>query len=116
MSSAKVEAGTFGLIVSTSEDWKATDTGVNASGSKDSFLYIHLLVTRGAGGVNSSVYPSGSALATASVPMFWDAPGRASTTTGCPHLVCSFSAITRTANSGWEPGVSGTMTLTTRAG
>src|SRR5229473_2063910 len=58
------------------------------------------------------VYPSGAALATASVPIIVPAPGLFSTMTGCFHLSESACAITRAATSFEAPAVAGTMKWT----
>src|SRR4051812_43584126 len=55
-----------------------------------------------------SVYPSGADLATASAAMLPPAPGRFSTTTGCPRARPSGSASDRATTSGWPPGAKGT--------
>jgi hypothetical protein len=51
-------------------------------------------------------------LATLSVPITPPAPGRFSTTTGCPSFTASASAITRAVKSLPAPAVNGTMSLT----
>ncbi len=59
--------------------------------------------------INSSVWPSGSALATATAPMLPPAPGRFSTTTGCFHISLSFWPSARASTSDVPPGANGTM-------
>ena len=63
-----------------------------------------------------SVWPSGTAFATAAVPVLPLAPGRFSTTNGWPSLACRRSATMRATLSGVEPAVNGTTTVTLRAG
>src|SRR4051794_11023512 len=58
------------------------------------------------------VAPSGSALATASVPRLPLAPGLFSITKVCPSFCCRRSAISRATMSGVEPGPNGTTILT----
>jgi hypothetical protein len=48
---------------------------------------------------------------TASMPMVLLAPGRFSTTTGCPHFCRSFSAVMRAMVSTLPPGGTGRMNL-----
>ena len=55
--------------------------------------------------VTISVWPSGGAFATKSVPMLPLAPALFSTTTGWPHLSESFGAMTRARMSIPLPGV-----------
>src|ERR1700739_3921390 len=62
------------------------------------------------------VYPSGSDLATASVPVLPLAPGLFSTTKGWPSFVCIRSARMRPMLSGVDPGANGTMIRTFRVG
>ena len=62
------------------------------------------------------MYPSGAALATASVPITPPAPARFSTTTVWPSAGCSFSAITRAMMSVVPPGGNGTTIRTGRFG
>ena len=66
--------------------------------------------------VNSSVYPSGGACATAAVPTLPPAPGRLSITIGWPSVRPSGSATTRAMMSGELPGGNGTTSLIARAG
>src|SRR6267143_2141065 len=63
-----------------------------------------------------SVYPSGVALASAASPMVPIAPGRFSTTTGCPSCAVSRSARIRATTSGGEPGALGAISLIGRLG
>ena len=58
----------------------------------------------------NSVYPSGAALATASVPRLVDAPGRSSTTKGWPSLWDNCEPIRRAKTSGGVP--MGTLMIT----
>ena len=62
------------------------------------------------------VAPSGSALATASVPRLPLAPGLFSITKVWPSFCCRRSAISRATMSGVEPGPNGTMILTVLVG
>src|SRR5271163_2662393 len=63
------------------------------------------------------VVPSGSALATASVPILPLAPGLFSTTKAdAGYFCCRFSAISRATISGVEPAPNGTMIFTVFAG
>jgi hypothetical protein len=73
-------------------------------------------MTSGGGGAESSVYPSGSALATASAPILPAAPVRFSITTGCPHFFASHSVKMRGITSAVPPAGNGTMILTAREG
>jgi len=66
--------------------------------------------------IKSSVYPSGTALATELVPMVAPAPVRFSTTNGWPSLACSCSAKMRPVVSTAPPAAIGTTILTVRAG
>src|SRR5260221_5897240 len=65
--------------------------------------------------VRSSVYPSGLDLATASAPMMPFAPGRLSTTKGCPVRAASAWAISL-ATVSLPPAPNGTTTRTRRLG
>ena len=56
-----------------------------------------------AGPVTSQVWPSAGAFATASVPIFELAPGRASTMIGWFHIAPSLSVITRATTSTMPP-------------
>src|SRR5262249_5070767 len=58
------------------------------------------------------VWPSGADFATRSVPTTVPAPGRFSTTTGCPHTSCIFAATRRPTMSVAPPGGNGTIILT----
>src|SRR5215470_17993728 len=60
----------------------------------------------------SSVWPSGSAAASAFIAIVWPAPGRLSTTTAWPSEADSCSAIRRVTTSGELPAVDATMSLT----
>src|SRR5258706_10740649 len=60
----------------------------------------------------TSVYPSGADLATWLAPRFPDAPGRLSTTTGCPHISASFGPTVRARMSMPVPGENGTTIFT----
>jgi hypothetical protein len=62
------------------------------------------------------VAPSGSALATASVPRLPLAPGLFSITKLWPSFCCNRSAISRATKSGVEPGPNGTTILTVFVG
>ena len=73
-------------------------------------------VTSGPWMVNSSVWPSGSALATRPVPRLPPAPGLLSTTTGWPSAAASGSATRRAMRSGELPGGNGTTSLIGRDG
>src|SRR4051812_25305134 len=73
-------------------------------------------MTRGGGGLDISVYPSGSERNTASAPMLPAAPGRLSTITGWPHFSVSFSATRRGIRSALPPAGNGTMMRTGFAG
>src|SRR3954470_11325991 len=73
-------------------------------------------MTRGGGGLDISVYPSGSARNTASAPMLPAAPGRLSTITGWPHFSDSFSATMRGMRSALPPAGNGTTIRTAFAG
>src|SRR5438477_437547 len=73
-------------------------------------------MTSGGGGLESSVYPSGSARYAASAPMLPAAPGRLSTITGWPHFSASFSATMRGIRSALPPAGNGTMMRTGFAG
>jgi hypothetical protein len=64
----------------------------------------------------SSVCPSGAAEATAFEPIAPVAPGRFSTTTGCPSEVASRSASTRATMSPVPPAENGTTSRTVRVG
>src|SRR5216683_1730646 len=70
----------------------------------------------GPGGVTNRVWPSGSAWAAKSAPIFPPAPVLFSTTTGWPHLAVSLSAAMRARTSLMPPPGNGTMNLTGRAG
>src|SRR5262245_12425137 len=61
------------------------------------------------GDVISSVWPSGSALATTSAPMFPPAPGRFSTTTGWPSVLASSSPTARARTSTSPPAGNGAI-------
>jgi hypothetical protein len=61
-------------------------------------------------------WPSAAALATAAVPVLPLAPGRFSTTNGCPSLACRRSATMRVSTSGVDPALKGTNTVTPRWG
>src|SRR5436309_8547301 len=69
-------------------------------------------MTRGGGGLDISVYPSGSARNTASAPMLPAAPGRLSTITGWPHFSLNFSATMRGIRSALPPAGNGTTMRT----
>src|SRR5258706_6858385 len=58
---------------------------------------------------STSVWPSGSDFATASVPRLPLAPGRASTSTGWPRPAASFSFSVRAIRSTMPPAGNGTM-------
>src|SRR5580692_4229550 len=62
------------------------------------------------------VVPSGSALATSSVPVLPLAPGLFSTMKVCPVLSCKFSATMRATRSGVAPAANGTMIWTVLVG
>ena len=62
--------------------------------------------------VTSSVYPSGGALATTSVPIVPPAPGRFSTRKGWPSACVSRSATVRPIRSDADPVAKGTITRT----
>jgi hypothetical protein len=66
--------------------------------------------------VNSTVWPSGGALAASAMPMLPPAPARLSMTTGCPHDSDIFCPITRAATSVGPPGANGTMKRIARVG
>jgi hypothetical protein len=66
--------------------------------------------------LNSSVYPSGTALAARSVPMLPEAPTILSMTTGWPQASLSFWPTRRTRKSGALPGGAGTITRTDFSG
>src|SRR5436305_12851284 len=73
-------------------------------------------MTRGGGGLDISVYPSGSARNTASAPMLPAAPGRLSTITGWPHFSLNFAATMRGSRSALPPAGNGTTMRTGFAG
>src|SRR5438270_644673 len=73
-------------------------------------------MTRGGGGLDINVYPSGSARNTASAPMLPAAPGRLSTITGWPHFSLKFSATMRGIRSALPPAGNGTTMRTGFAG
>ena len=58
---------------------------------------------------SASVWPSGWARDTTSVPMIPVAPGLLSTTTGCPQAAVSFSPTRRATKSIAPPGEAGMM-------
>jgi hypothetical protein len=60
----------------------------------------------------STVYPSGAARATTSVPMFVDAPARLSTMMLCPMMAWSLGARSRARMSVPPPGTAGTTMRT----
>src|SRR5436189_4073794 len=64
----------------------------------------------------SSMWPSGVALATRSVPIRPLAPGRFSITIGCPHIALSFGASVRASVSAPPAGGNGTTMVTVRLG
>ena len=66
--------------------------------------------------VTISVWPSGGAFATKSVPMLPLAPALFSTTTAWPHFSESFGAMTRARMSMPVPGEKGTISVTGRLG
>ena len=57
----------------------------------------------------SSVYPSGAALATASLAALPATPGRFSTITGCPSESARRPPTSRAKTSSWLPGAKGTI-------
>jgi hypothetical protein len=74
------------------------------------------LKTIGASGVQSKVCPVGWADATTDAPMLPTAPGRFSTTTGCPNDWRSLSATIRHNVSVMPPTGPGTTNVTSRPG
>jgi hypothetical protein len=60
----------------------------------------------------SSVWPSGGAFATRSMPMLPPAPARLSTTTAWPHFSDSFWPTIRASASDAPPGACGTTRRT----
>ena len=64
----------------------------------------------------SSVWPSGSARATASAPTLPPAPGRFSTTNGWPSARLSRSPTARASTSASPPGANGATMRTGRLG
>ena len=86
------------------------------SGSNGSFLKRLGFTVNVVPSTIPSVYPSGAALATTSVPMLPPAPGRFSITNGCLRLSDSLSAMTRATMSDGEPAVDGTTSLIGRFG
>jgi hypothetical protein len=65
---------------------------------------------------NSSVPPSGGAFSANSVPILVLAPGRLSTTNGCPSFSDSHCPIKRATMSGEPPAPVATIKRTGRAG
>ena len=63
-------------------------------------------------GASSTVVPSGAARATLRVPTAAPAPGRFSTTIGCPRNPCMCGAMTRARMSGEPPGAKGLISRT----
>jgi len=103
-------AGISGATTSISGTTCVCTTGSKLlSGSNGSFLYMlglmaWLLATR------ASMWPSGAALATASVPMMPVAPGLLSMTTAWPQASVSFCPTRRAVMSMAPPGDAG-MTM-----
>ena len=102
----------------------ATDSGAlatSATGVKSwTTVYGTCFIVIGAvtnvDALNSSVYPSAGAFATASAPMMPLPPGRFSTTNVCPIWSPSFCATARPSVSSVPPGGNGMMTRTVRFG
>lgn len=80
--------------------------------SKGIFLYSSEFTPSGPAMLTPIVWPSGAALATASVPMLPAAPLLFSTMKGWPSLAARRSPITRATRSGVEPASNGTTTFT----
>src|SRR5882762_9608232 len=81
-----------------------------------SFLYRWGLITNEEASETSSVLPSGADLETYSAPTIWFAPGRFSTSTGCPQISEKRGARARENASVAPPGDVGTTIFTAREG
>src|SRR5882762_4271851 len=81
-----------------------------------SFLYRWGLITNEEASETSSVLPSGADLETYSAPTIWFAPGRFSTSTGCPQISEKRGARARENASVAPPGDVGTTIFTARCG
>ena len=87
----------------------------SSTGSNASFGYSVALIAFVCDASNS-VYPSGAARATISLPIIAPAPGRLSITTCWPQRFDNSCAMIRIGPSTAPPGENGTMTRTTRDG
>src|SRR5260221_5628342 len=98
-----------GPAASSEIGWKSpTGSNGSARNTKRLSTWIEALT--------SSVWPSGGACATNSLPMLPEAPARFSTTTFCPSRAPSAGASTRATVSTAPPGACGTMIRTARVG
>src|SRR5437667_3580237 len=80
------------------------------------FLYRCGLITNEEASETSSVAPSGADFETSSAPTIWSAPGRFSTSTGCPQISEKRGAKAREKASVAPPGEVGTTIFTGRDG
>src|SRR2546421_976756 len=80
------------------------------------FLYRCGLITNEEASETSSVAPSGADRETYSAPTIWFAPGRFSTSTGCPQISEKRGARAREKASVAPPGEVGTTIFTAREG
>src|SRR5207248_5715336 len=77
-----------------------SDTGAKSLTTSNGNLPAKRLgSTENGSATTSSVWPSGAALATISLPMMVLPPGRLSTTTGCPHVFWNSCASVRPSTS-----------------
>jgi hypothetical protein len=110
--------------LAATEGWPNSISGevaTRATGAKSvvtsngTSLFSHLEIVAELS-ISSSVWPSGAALATDSVPTVPPAPVRFSTTTFCLSRSCSFSATSRPIASTPPPAAIGTTRVMLRCG
>src|SRR4051812_24853574 len=107
MSSLIECAGTDGCTVTNDGDDATSDTETKSrKGSYGTRGIRNWFVTNGIV-LMRSVYPSGGAFITTSVPITPDAPDRLSTTIDCPIDSVSFAASSRPTTSTLPPGGNG---------
>src|SRR2546422_11039636 len=115
MNSATDFAGTDGCTTSISGAEATSVTGSRSfTGSYGSLYRLGLTVK--VRGTISMMWPSGGALATISVPIMPEAPGRFSTTNGWPRLSESFGAMSRPTMSVEPPGAKPSIRRTVLVG